>query len=144
VVEAPQARQGGELVMTHSSPTLRELVSGISVDIQLLVAQTFALARLEASAAAWALTWCGVGVLASASIAVAGALVLVSALVLVLVAIGVPPWAAALAVGAVLTAGGAFSAHHFLVSMRRTEIGLRETRRSLRETLEWLKLQTGN
>ena len=76
-------------------------------------------------------------------VAAAGAAVLVSALVLILVALGVSAWAAATLVGVVLTIGGALSARHFVSAIRQTELGIKETRESLRETMEWLKLQTG-
>ena len=82
--------------MTDSSlnPSLTELLNGVSGDVQLLVSQTVALARLEVSAAASKLAWSGVGVLARVFVAVAGTAVLVSALVLSLVALGLPAWAA--------------------------------------------------
>ena len=127
-----------------SNPSLRQLLNGISTDVHLLAAQTLALARVEASTAASTLAWSGVGVLAGGFVAAAGAAVLVSALVLILIALGLPAWAASTLVGVVLTAGGALSARFFVSAIRRTELGLKETRASLRETLEWLKLQTGN
>lgn len=131
--------------MTDSSlhPSLTELLNGVSGDVQLLVSQTVALARLEVSAAASKLAWSGVGVLASVFVAVAGAAVLVSALVLSLIALGLPAWAASTLVGLVLTAGGALSARSFVSSIRRTELSLKATRESVHETLEWLKGQTG-
>ena len=125
------------------NPSLRDLLNGISTDVQLLASQTLALARLEASTAASTLAWSAVGVLASVFIAAAGATVLISALVLILIALGVPAWAASTLVGFALTVGGALSARHFVGGLRRAELGLKETRESLRETMEWLKLQTG-
>ena len=85
--------QAARDVMTDSSlePSLRDLLSGISADVQLLASQTVTLARLEVSAAASKLVWSAMGVLASVFVAVAGAAVLVSALVLILVALGLPP-----------------------------------------------------
>jgi hypothetical protein len=126
------------------NPSLRELLNDISTDARLLASQTLALARLETSTAASKLAWSGVGVLASVFVVVAGAAVLVSALVLILIALGLPAWVASTLVGAVLTVGGAFAARFFVSAIRQTELGLKETRESLRETLEWLKLQTGN
>ncbi len=127
-----------------SNPSLRDLLHGISTDARLLTSQTLALTRLEVSSAASKLVWSGVGVLASVFVVVAGASVLVSALVLILIAIGLTAWAASTVVGIVLTAGGALAARFFIGAIRHTELGLKETRESLRETLEWLKLQTGN
>lgn len=124
-------------------PSLRDLLNGISTDVQLLVSQTFTLARLEASAGASKLAWSGVGVVASVFVAAAGAAVLVSALVLILIALGLPAWAASLVVGVVLTAAGALGARYFIGAIRQVELGLKDTRESVRETMQWLRLQTG-
>jgi hypothetical protein len=125
----------------HSS--LRDLLNGISTDVQLLASQTFTLARLEVSAGASKLAWSGVGVVASVLVAAAGAAVLVSALVLILIALGLPAWAASLVVGVVLTAAGALGARYFIGAIRQVELGLKDTRESVRETMQWLRLQTG-
>ena len=83
------------------------------------------------------------GVVASVFVAVAGAAVLVSALVLILVALGLPAWASSTLVGVVLTGAGAIGARYFVGAVRSADLGMKETRESLRETMEWLKLQTG-
>jgi Putative Actinobacterial Holin-X, holin superfamily III len=125
------------------TPSLRVLLNGMSTDVQLLASQTLTLARLEVAATASKLAWSAIGVLASVFVAVAGAAVLVSALVLILVAFGLPAWAASTLVGVMLSGGGAISARHFIGAVRSAELGMKETRESLRETMEWLKLQTG-
>jgi ABC-type uncharacterized transport system permease subunit len=122
---------------------LRELLNGISTDVQLLASQTLTLARLEVSTAASKLAWSAAGLLASVLVTVAGAAVLVSALVLILIALGLPAWAASTLVGVTLTGAGAIAANYFVGSIRSAELGMKETRESLRETMEWLKLQTG-
>ena len=126
------------------NPSLKDLLSGISADVQLLASQTVALARIELSTAASKLAWSAIAVLVSAFIAIAGAAVLIGALVLVLIALGVPAWAAATIVGVVLTVGGGLSARYFVSATRAVELDLKETRQSLSETMEWLKLQTGS
>jgi len=143
MVETPRPPQQGASVMTGSSSdrSLKDLLKGISVDVRLLAQQTFTLARLELSAAASKLMWSGIGVLASVLVAAAGVPVLISALVLILIALGLPAWAAATIVGVVMTIGGGLAASHFLSAARHVEVGLKETRQSLRETVEWLKLQ---
>jgi hypothetical protein len=125
------------------NPSLKDLLNGISSDVRVLASQTLTLARLEISAATSTLAWSAMGVLASVCVAVAGAAVLVSALVLILVALGLPAWAAATLVGLLLTGAGVLAARHFFNSVRSTEFGMKETRESLRDTTEWLKLQTG-
>jgi ABC-type uncharacterized transport system permease subunit len=122
---------------------LRDLLNGISTDVQLLASQTLTLARLEISTAASKLAWSAAGLLASVLVAVAGAAVLVSAVVLILVALGLSAWAASTLVAVTLTGAGAIGARHFVGSVRSAELGMKETRESLRETMEWLKLQTG-
>jgi len=131
--------------MTEPSlnPSLKDMLDAISTDVQLLASQTLALARLEAAATASKLAWSAVGMLASVFVAGVGVAVLVSGLVLILIAVGVPAWAASIVVGGVLTVGGALCAGYFLSAIGQTEIGLKETRESLRETVEWLKQQTG-
>jgi hypothetical protein len=131
--------------MTNPSvnPSLRDRLNDISTDAQLLVSQTLKLAQLEVSATVSRLTWCAVGVLAGAFVAVMGIAVLVSAVVLGLIALGLPAWAASALVGVVLTAGGAIAAQHFVGAIRQAELGMKETRESVRETIEWVKLQTG-
>jgi hypothetical protein len=123
-------------------PSLQDLLNGLSTNIQVLVSQTVTLARLEASAAASQLGWSAAGLLACLLVALAGVGVLVAALVLILIALGLPAWAASAVVGLVLTAGGALGARFCVSAMRQTELSLKETRNSLRETLAWLKLQT--
>ena len=131
--------------MTYPSlnPSLRDLLNGISADVQLLASQTLTLARLEVSAALSKLAWSAAGLLASVFVAAAGVAVFVSALVLMLIALGVPAWAASTLVGVILTGAGAISARHFVGELRQAELGMKETRESLRETMEWLKVQTG-
>jgi Putative Actinobacterial Holin-X, holin superfamily III len=129
--------------MTERSPkpSLTDHLNGISIDVQLLALQTLALARLEVSATASTLARSGLGLLGSVCLAVAGAAVLVSALVLILIALGVPAWAASTLVGLILTGGGALAARHFVGAIREADLGMQETRESLRETMKWLKLQ---
>lgn len=124
-------------------PPLKELLTSISTDVQLLASQTLTLARLEIATAASRLAWSATGVVVSVLVAIAGLAVLVSALVLILIALGLPAWVAATLVGVALSGSGALAARYFVDSMRSAELGLKGTRESLRETMEWLKVQTG-
>jgi len=124
------------------NPPLQELLTSIATDVQLLASQTLTLARLEIAAAASTLAWSAIAVVASVFVAIAGLAVLVSALVLILIALGLPAWAASTLVGVMLTGSGALAARYFVGSMRSAELGMKETRESLRETMEWLKVQT--
>lgn len=124
-------------------PPLKELATTISADVQLPALQTLTLARLEIATAVSTLAWSAIAVVASVFVAIAGLAVLVSALVLILIALGLPAWAASIVVGVTLTGSGALAARYFVGSMRSAELGMKETRESLRETMEWLKVQTG-
>jgi hypothetical protein len=97
------------------------------------------LARLEISNTVATISWSAVGILAGLVIAFGGFSVLVTALVLVAIALGLPPWAAALLVGIALMAGGAGTVVYFVNNLRNAQLTLKETRDSLKETMEWLK-----
>ncbi len=127
----------------RESQSIGQLLGAVSGDLRTLAGQTIALGRLELGNAVSALAWSAAGLSLSIVIATAGLAVLVSALVLIVIALGLPAWAAATLVGLLLTAGGALAAWHFIGETRRLELTLRETRESVRETLEWLKVQTG-
>ncbi len=124
------------------SRSLRELLTDLSGDVRLLCTQTIGLAKAEVNAATSTIAVSLAGIAAGAAIAIAGLLVLVSALVLIAIALGLPPWAAALLVGVLLTAGGAFTAQLFVARLRTVQLDLRETRASIAETVEWLRAQT--
>ena len=121
------------------NPPLKELLNDISMDVRLLASQTLGLARFELATTVSTLMWAAVGVVVSALVAIAGLGVLVSALVLILIAIGLPPWAAATAVAVMLIVSGAVAARYFVGLVHGAELGMKETRESLRETIEWLK-----
>jgi Putative Actinobacterial Holin-X, holin superfamily III len=125
------------------NPPLKELLTSISTDVQLLASQTLTLARLEIATAASTLAWSAIGPMASGFVATASLAVRVIALVLILIALGLPAWAASTLVGVMLTGSGALAARYFVGSIRSAELGMKETRESLRETMEWVKLQTG-
>ena len=120
---------------------LRQMLQELSSDLRALAEQSLDLARAEIAAAKSEITTATVGLAAGALAALVGLLVLVSALVLIAIALGMPPWAAATAVGLLLTVGGAFTVRAFTARLRTTHIDLRETRSSLAETMEWLKTQ---
>ena len=119
-----------------------QILASLSQDMALLVAQTAGLARAELRSTASALAMSIAGLAAGALIAIVGGLALVSALVLIAVALGLPAWAASALVGALLTAAGAVTVRASLTKLQRVRFDLHETRRSITETLTWLKAQT--
>jgi len=74
-----------------------------------------------------------------AGLLVCGVFTVVSALVLVIVALGLPPWAAALAVGVLLTLGGAVAIHVGVDMVRHVRLHFPETRDAITEGMSWLK-----
>jgi hypothetical protein len=99
------------------------------------------LARAEATQAVRSAVIYLAAALMGVGAAMVGVLVFVSALVLILIALGLPPWAAALIVALLLLIGGAATAYFCAVSLGHVEFGLPHTKRSIRETVAWLKAQ---
>ena len=126
------------------SRALRQLLGAASEDLQALISQTIALARLEFASATSALVTSVVGVAVSLVVVLGSVGVLMSALVLIAIALGLPAWAAATAVGLVLAIGGALSARRFLGQAQSVSFTLSETRESIKETIEWLKTQAND
>jgi hypothetical protein len=119
--------------------SVRELLAAITNDLLLLGAQLFGIATVEGRVAAGAARNGVVVAILGAALVVCGVLTLVSALVLVIVALGLSPWAAALAVGVLLTLGGAVALHVGVDMVRHVRLHFPETRGAIAEGLSWLK-----
>jgi hypothetical protein len=117
----------------------RHVVEALSDDTNDLIRQTAQLARLEAQAATQSLKGLAVGLVAGLALAVGGMLVLLAALVLIGVALGLPPWASALLVATLLVAAGAAIIWVFSSQFTPQTLSLPRTRRSVRDTLSWIK-----
>jgi hypothetical protein len=119
----------------------RSHVLSLSRDLRVLLDQTVGLARAEINTAVRS-TLLYVAIAAGGVvIVIGGLLVLVSALVLIVIALGLPPWAAATLVGILLVGAGAGTAYACVTKLRHVEFDLGHTRRSVKETLGWLKTQ---
>jgi hypothetical protein len=113
----------------------------LSNDLGLLLQQTVQLARTEINTAAqYTLLYVGIAA-AALVVAIGGLLGLLGALVLIAIALGLPAWAAATLVGFLLVGVGAGTAYVSVTKLRQLEFDLRHTRRSVKETLGWLKTQ---
>ena len=119
-----------------------EVLAALSADLRALISETAGLARSEISRASSALTISTVGIIAGAIVLLLGVAALAAALVLIGIALGLYPWAAALLVGLLLCGGGAITIWVFLAQLKTVDYNLTETRRSVTETLTWLKAQT--
>lgn len=124
-----------------SNPPVQSVLASAAQDLKLLVVKTLRLARTEATNAARSTAiYLGIAIVGVGA-GLVGVLLLVSALVLILIAIGLPPWAAALIVALLLLIGGGGTAYFCVTSLGHVEFALPHTRRSVRETLAWLKTQ---
>jgi ABC-type uncharacterized transport system permease subunit len=121
--------------------SLRQLLDILSRDLRLLALQTVALARAEIRAATAALTWSIAMLAAGIVIMIAGILVIVSSLVLIAIALGLPPWAASVLIGLLVTAAGALTVRGCLRKLQRLHVDLRDTRQNVAETFAWLQAQ---
>ena len=115
-----------------------QLLAALTADLRLLLTETVGLARAEVQASTSALAMSIAGIAAGAVVLLMGVLVLVAALVLIAVALGLPPWAAALLVGVLLSGVGALTISGFLAKLKLVKYNLEETRRSVTETLACL------
>jgi hypothetical protein len=121
--------------------SFRPHLLALSRDLRLLLDQTVGLARVEISSAVRSTLLYVAIASGGVVVMVGGLLVLLSALVLIAIALGLPPWAAASLVGALLVAAGGGTAYVYVAKLRQVEFDLRHTRRSLKETGRWLKTQ---
>ena len=118
---------------------LREVLAAISRDLLLLVGQLVSIAKAELKAVVGAVRNGVLVATVGVALLLCGALTLVTALVLIAVALGLPPWAAALAVGVFLTLGGGIAVQIGVGSVRRVELEFTETRAAVTEGVEWVK-----
>jgi hypothetical protein len=126
-------------MMIFDSATLRPLLQTLPREIRALVGQTQALARAEASEATRSMRTALIGLVAGVALVIGGLFVTLSALVLIVIALGLPAWAAATLVAVVLTAGGGTLVWWFSGLLSEVDLTLPRTRRSVSETVEWLK-----
>lgn len=118
---------------------VRDIVATISRDLLLLVEQLTTLARTEIGLAVGGARSGAVTVAIGVALLICGALTLVSALVLIANALGLPPWASALAIGALLTVAGGVTLQIGVGAIRGIRLTLPETRGALTDGVEWLK-----
>jgi hypothetical protein len=117
----------------------RDTLAAISSDLMLLVAQLAAIAKAEIGIAVGAARSGLVLATAGAALLIVGSLTLIAASVLAAIALGLPPWAAALLIGVLLTLGGGVAVSVGLESIRRVRLQFAETRGALTDGVEWLK-----
>ena len=122
-----------------SSPSLRAIFTDITVDLSGLARLIASIFRLEMRDAVASARNSILILVAGCAFFVGGGLTLICALVLIGVSLGMSPWAAALAVGALMLIGGAVALQVSLESLRRVHLEFPQTRRVLSESVEWLE-----
>jgi hypothetical protein len=125
---APQPRPLGELFADLASQT------------SLLLKKELELAKVEMVVKARDAAACGAQVAIGATIAFSGALVLLAALVMLL-AMVLPLWAAALAVGAVVTGAGAALTLTGIRRLKELDVIPRQTLETLKDDKRWISEQ---
>jgi hypothetical protein len=122
-----------------STRSLLAIFTDITVDLSGLVRLVVSIFRLEMRDAVVSARNSILILVAGCAFCVGGGLTLICALVLMGVALGMSPWAAALAVGALMLIGGAVALEVSLGSLRRVHSEFPQTRGVLSESVEWLK-----
>jgi hypothetical protein len=119
--------------------SLGEVLAAISRDLLLLMGQLASLAKAELGVVVGVIRNSVLVATVGVALLLCGALTLVTALVLIAVALGLPPWAAALVVGVVLTLAGGVAIQIGVASVRRVPLEFTETRAAVTEGVEWMK-----
>jgi hypothetical protein len=129
------------MAITKDERTLGEMFAELSRETRTLVQQELQLAKTELTEKASKLGK-GAGLIVGGGlIAYGGLLAIIAALVLITIALGVPPWAAALA-GGMLAAGiGYLLIRSGLAALKSQELTPRKTIDTLKEDAQWLKAQ---
>ena len=121
--------------------TLGEMFAELSRETRTLVHQELQLAKTELTEKASKMGKGAALLVGGGLIAYGGLLAIIAAIVLILIVIGLPPWAAAL-VGGVLVSGiGYLLIRSGLAALRPQELTPRETIDTLKEDAQWLKAQ---
>jgi uncharacterized membrane protein YqjE len=129
------------MTTTKDERTLGEMFAELSRETRTLVQQELQLAKTELSEKASKMGKGAALLVGGGLIAYGGLLAIIAAIVLILIVIGLPPWAAAL-VGGVLVSGiGYLLIRSGLAALRPQELTPRETIDTLKEDAQWLKAQ---
>lgn len=119
--------------------SLGDLFSDLSREAGDLVRHEIRLARMELTDKLSQMGKDAVSLAAWGAVAYAGFLALLAGVILVLAALGMPAWLAALLVGTLVTATGAYFCYQSLDALKRRDVVPRQTLRSLREDQDWIR-----
>lgn len=119
---------------------LGELFADLATQTGVLLRKELELVKVEMVVKAKDAGSCGAQIAAGAAVAVSGGLVLLAALVLLL-ALVLPLWAAALAVGAVVTGAGAALTLTGIRRLKQLDAVPRQTLETLKDDKRWISEQ---
>jgi len=129
------------MATTRDDRTLGEMFAELSRQIRTLIEQEVLLAKTEVAEKASQMSRSLGLVIVGALIAYGGVLAIIASMTLGLVTVGLSPWVAALASGA-LTAGiGYLLIRSGLSALRRQDFNPRQTVAAVKEDARWLKSQ---
>jgi drug/metabolite transporter (DMT)-like permease len=118
------------------------MFADLSRETRTLLQQEIELAKTELAEKAFDMGKSAALVVAGALAAYGGFLAILAAIISGLVAIGLPAWAAALVVGALLSATGYFCIRSGLSGLHPGSLAPRHTVDTLKEDAQWIKSQT--
>jgi len=128
---------------TNNDRSLGDLFGDLTRDLGTLVSQEVALARTEitqtVSQVGQDIAMLAVGGL----VAYAGLLAIIAAVILLIATRGVPLWASALVVGAIVAAIGYLLVQRGISALKHQDLAPRQTIQSIKEDTQWAKEQIG-
>ena len=129
------------MASTTDERTLGEMFAELSRETRTLVQQELQLAKTELTEKASQMGK-GAGLIVGGGlIAYGGLLAMIAAMVLILIAVGLPPWAAALAEGVLVAGIGYLLIRSGLAMLKPQTLAPQKTIDTLKEDAQWLKAQ---
>jgi len=128
---------------TNNERSLGDLFGDLARDIGTLVSQEMTLARTELTEKASQVGKDVAFLAAGGLVAYAGLLAIIAAVIVFIAERGVPLWASALIVGAIVAAVGYLLVQRGISALRRQDLTPRQTIASLKEDTQWAKEQIG-
>lgn len=128
---------------TKDERSLGDLFGDLARDMGTLVSQEIALARTELTDKAVRVGKDIAMLAAGGLVAYVGLLAIVAAIIFLIAENGVPLWASALIVGAVIAGIGVFLVMRGISALKQQDLTPRQTIQSIKEDTQWAKEQIG-
>jgi len=126
---------------TNNEPSLGDLFGDLARDMGKLVSQEITLARTELTEKASRVGKDIVMLAMGGLVAYAGLLAIIAAVIFVIADRGVPLWASALIVGAVVAIVGYLLVQRGISALKQQDLTPRQTIQSIKEDSQWAKEQ---